>query len=149
MTLNKYMVGLLQVVLISVTALQAALADGVTATEAWQLAALIVGAVVSVFVPLLEKGWAGALKVGGAVLGALLAAIVPFATGGWSAEALVIVALAGLNALATQLGVSIRVDSAKEKVAAQPEYTVSEPRPIDVVDPAAVVIAQHQGAGVG
>jgi hypothetical protein len=148
MILNKYMVGLLQVVLISITALQAAMAGGVTATEAWQLAGLVVGAIVSVFVPLLQGPWAGGLKVGGAILGAIIAAVVPFAVGGWNADALVIVILAGLNALATQLGVSVRIDSVKEKLA--PTIVVEEKgfegstvaARVEVVDPGAVKALQ-------
>lgn len=148
MILNKYMVGLLQFLIISVTALQAAVAGGIDVTAAWQLAGLVVGAFVSIFVPLLEGPWAGGLKVGGAVVGAVIAAIVPFATGGWDANALVIVVLAALNALATQLGVSIRLDSVKEKLA--PSIVVQEmgfdgstaAARVEVVDPGAVKALQ-------
>lgn len=137
MVLNKYMVGLLQVLIISVTALQAAIADGLTLTEVWQLAGLVIGAIVSVFVPLSKGAWAGVLKVGGAVLGALIAAIVPFVTDGWTASAAVIVVLAGLNALATQLGVNMRVDGVR---AALGDVHVDN-AVVQSVDPGATAVA--------
>lgn len=117
MVVNKYLVGFIQLALIALTALQTAVAAGWNATAAWQFAGLVVGAVVTVFVPLLKGGWAGGLKVGGAVLGALIAALVPFVTAGWTPNAVIIVVLAAVNALATQLGVYVRVDSAKEALA--------------------------------
>lgn len=142
MTLNKYAVGLLQVAIIAVTALQAAVALGWSLTAAFQLAGLIIGAIVSVFVPLLEGRWAAGLKVGGAVLGALIAAIIPFVTDGWSPGAIVIVVLAGLNALATQLGVDIRIDSAVQALGDPSVPNAS----VEAVDPAAVRIAYRLAA---
>lgn len=137
MVINKYLAGLLTVLVVGVTAFQAALSDGFTATEAWQLSGLVLGAFVTVFVPLLKAGWAAGLKVGGAVLGAAIAAIVPFVTGGWDASALTIVVLAVLNALTAQLGVDIRIDSARE-------IAVNPAKDTDVgysVDPVATQIA--------
>lgn len=139
MVLNKYMVALLQVLLLFVAALQAALTDGlITPTEYWQLAGLFVGAVVTYYARILEQGWAAALKVGGAVLGALIAAVIPFLTSGWTPEAAAIVALAVINALATQFGVDMRVDSSKEILAdpAQSDVKVTE------VDPTATAAAE-------
>lgn len=115
MILNKYLVALLQVLLLFVAALQAALTDGlITPTEYWQLAGLFVGAIVTYYARILDSGWAAGLKVAGAVLGALIAAVIPFLTTGWSPEAIAIIALAVINALATQFGVDMRVDSSKE-----------------------------------
>ncbi|MEG2887208.1 MAG: hypothetical protein RR853_08795, partial [Aurantimicrobium sp.] len=105
MILNKYAVALLQVLLLFVAALQAALTDGeMSLTESFQLAGLLVGAIVTYFTKVLTTGWAARLKVGGALIGAVIAAIVPFLTSGWTAEAAAIVVLAGINALATQFG---------------------------------------------
>ncbi len=130
MVLNKYLAGLLTVLVVLATAFQAALIDGFTPTEAWQLVGLFVGVFVTVFVPLLKTGWAGALKVGGAVLGAIIAAIVPFVTGAWDMSAVTVVILAGLNALATQLGVNVRVDSARA-IVADPAQDTNALRAID------------------
>ena len=135
MVVNKYLAGLLSVALISLTALQASVADGFTVTEAWQLAGLVLGAFVTTLVPLLKNKWAAGLKVGGAVLGAAVAALVPFVTSGWDAAALSTIVLAVLNTLAVQLGVSVRVDSAKQAIA---DTTTSNAVPVKV-DPAAVV----------
>ncbi|QGZ16733.1 hypothetical protein PBI_DEWDROP_86 [Microbacterium phage Dewdrop] len=136
MVINKYLAGLLTVLVVAVTAFQAALSDGFTTTEAWQLSGLVLGAFVTVFVPLLEKPWAAALKVGGAVLGAAIAAIVPFVTGGWDASALTIVVLAVLNTLTTQLGVDVRLDSAKAVL----EDPQKSNRLASAVDPKAVAL---------
>ena len=148
--MNKYAVGLLQVAIILVTSLGAALSDNdLTPVEAFQVGALVIGAVVSVFVPLLQGAWAAGLKVGGAALGAVLAAIVPIidtANGGpgWTASAIMIVVLAGLNALATQLGVDVRIDSVKAQLAA-PE--VSDRVPVAVDKPAVDIVVAHGPAG--
>lgn len=142
MILNKYMVGLLQVLIISVTALQAAIADGLTETEVWQLSGLVVGAIVSVYVPLTKGAWAGALKVGGALAGALIAAVVPFLMEGWTPAAAVIVTLAVLNALATQIGVNVRVDGAREGLA---DPSVSN-QSVIAVDPDAARIAERRAS---
>lgn len=114
MVINKYLAGLLTVLVVGVTAFQAALSDGFTETEAWQLSGLVLGAFVTVFVPLLKGSWSAGLKVGGAVLGAAIAAIVPFVTAGWDESSITIVVLAILNALTVQLGVDVRLDSAKQ-----------------------------------
>ncbi|QNJ55972.1 membrane protein [Microbacterium phage Rasputia] len=113
MVINKYLAGLLTVLVVALTAFQAALSDGFTLTEGWQIAGLVVAAFVTVFVKLVDSNWAAMLKVSGSVLGAAIAAIVPFLTGGWDASAVTIVVLAVLNTLVTQLGVDIRLDSIK------------------------------------
>lgn len=142
MTLNKYAVALLQLLIITVTALQASIADGLTETEVWQLAGLVVGAIASVFVPLLEKGWAGALKVGSAVAGAGIAALVPFVTDGWTPSAAIVVVLAVLNTLATQIGVNIRVDAARAGLV---DTRVPDRVIVDVDPAAAGVVRSHTG----
>lgn len=139
MVLNKYLVALLQVLLLFVAALQAALTDGlITPTEYWQLAGLFVGAVVTYYARILDKGWAAGLKVMGAVLGALIAAVIPFLTSGWTPEAAAIVALAVINALATQFGVDMRVDAGKE-VLADPGQSNQI---VTAVDPSIVPVAE-------
>jgi hypothetical protein len=139
MVINKYLAGLLTVAVVFLTAFQAALADGLSVVEAWQLAGLFVGAFVTTFVPILEKGWAAMLKVAGAVLGAAITAIVPLVMSEWNASTITIVVLAVINALAVQLGVNVRVDSARS-VIADPTKSMAA---IEALDPKAVAAASN------
>lgn len=139
MVVNKYLAGLLAVAVVFLTAFQAALSEGITATEAWQLAGLFVGAFVTTFVPILEKGWAAGLKVAGAVLGAAIAALVPLVSSEWNASTITIVVLAVINTLAVQLGVNVRVDSARQVLA----DTTQSDQAIFAVDPKAVGAAEN------
>lgn len=137
MILNKYIVALLQVLLLFVAAFQAALTGGIEPVEAWQLAGLLIGAIVTYYVPVLATKWAAALKVFGAILGAAIAAIVPLVGGVWGASAVTIVVLAIINALATQFGVDIRLDSAKQALAS-PEVSTAAAVAVDPQGTAAV-----------
>jgi hypothetical protein len=139
MIINKYLAGLLTVAVVFLTAFQAALSEGISATEAWQLAGLFVGAFVTTFVPILESGWAAALKVAGAVIGAAITAIVPLVTSEWNASTITIVVLAVINTLAVQLGVNVRVDSARQALADPGKSDAA----IVAVDPRAVQAAEH------
>ena len=114
--MSKFLVAFIQLAVLVIAALQAAMEDGLTAVEAWQIGAVLAGAVVTYFVPLLQGGWAAALKVAGAVIGAVIAAIIPLVAGEWTMSAILIVVLAGLNALATQIGVDVRVQAAAKAV---------------------------------
>lgn len=117
MTANKYTTALLQFVLVLITAVQAALTGGLDTVEMWQLVALGVAAVGTYFLPLVQGPWAGALKVGVAVVGAAIAAVIPLVNGVWTGETFIIVLLAALNALAAQIGVSVRIDDVKAQLA--------------------------------
>lgn len=139
MIVSKYLTGFIQVVILILGALLAALEDGLTLVEALQLVALGVGAIVTYWAPLLDKGWAAALKVLGAVIGAVIAALIPLLAGEWNASSTIIVVLAAINALATQLGVDVRVDAAKETLGKH-VYVDS----ISVVDRPAAVVALTQ-----
>lgn len=108
--LRKYAAALLPAIIILLGALQTALADNIIdQVEAGQLLALVAGVVATYLVPLVDGRWAGALKTGMAILAAiatlLIALIVDFS---W--QALIIVALAGLQVLATEIGVHVRVE---------------------------------------
>lgn len=139
MVINKYLAGLLTVAVLFLTAFQAALQGGIDAVEAWQLAGVAVGAIVTVFVPITPGKWAASLKVIGAVIGAVIAAIIPLALGEWSTEALTIVALAALNALVVQLGVNMRVDAARVALADPAKSDAA----IGALDPKAVIAAEE------
>lgn len=147
MILNKYLAGFISVVVVLLTAFQAAVQGGLTPTETWQLIGLGIATFASVFVPLLESGWAGALKVGAAVIGAGITALIPLLNGQWDASSVTIVVLALFNALATQLGVNARVDSARKVVAesnADPHTGPSDELvALQMVDPKAVAASQN------
>ncbi|QKN87787.1 membrane protein [Microbacterium phage Nebulous] len=138
MVINKYLAGLLTVAVLFITAFQAAVQDGITVTEAWQLAGMFVGAIVTTFVPITPGKWAASLKVLGAVIGAGIAALIPFLTTGWDASAITIVVLAVVNTLAVQLGVNVRVDYARAALA-DPNKSDA---PVLQVDPKAAVAAE-------
>ena len=137
MIASKYLAGFIQLITLLMTALLAALVDGLTIEEIWQLAGVGVGAVVTIYVPLLQGAWAAGLKVGGAVLGAVIAAVIPLLAGTWDLSSALIVLLAGLNVLATQLGVDVRVDSARKEYA-RPDLPNAVIETVDA--PAAAVI---------
>jgi hypothetical protein len=134
-TQSKYLTPLLTIGVIVGAAFQSAIVGGVTLVEALQLAGLLVGAVVTYVVPVLDKGWAAGAKVGGAVLGAILAAAIPVFDGlnggpGLNAETAVIILFAGLSALAAQFGVDQRVDAVKEALAS-PNVSNEAPKAVD------------------
>lgn len=135
--LNKYATAILQFVLVLVVALQAALSGGLDLVEVWQLAALTVANIGTYFVPLLKSGWIGLGKTAVAVLGAAVTAIIPLVYGVWTAETFIIVVLAALNALASEAGVAIRLDSVREQLAA-PE--TSNVVPVAVDQPAVTAV---------
>ncbi len=132
MVLNKWFVALLQLVITAVTGLQALRADGISATEAWQFAGMIVAAFGVVFLPLLENGWHQAVKVIVALVGAGITAIVPLVTNDWSIDSAIIVALAVLNAAAVQFGVDARIDGVKA-VVSDPAQSNSKAAAVDPV----------------
>lgn len=106
---QKYAAALISIALVAFAFLKTALADELDYAEVAQLVALVAGAVITFFVPLLSGPWAGGLKTGAAIVAAAATAIVPFALqGGITAEQLTIVVLAVLNALGVEVGVSAR-----------------------------------------
>lgn len=108
--LRKYAAAILPALIILLGALQTALADNVIdQVEAGQLLALVAGVITTYFVPLVDGRWSGLLKTGAAVLAAIATMILPLVFG-FTWQALVIVALAALNAIATEIGVQSRVE---------------------------------------
>lgn len=147
MILNKYAAGLLTLVGTLVYALQLALADNIfTAQEQWEFGGLAAGSAVAIFVPLLKTGWAALLKVGGNVIVAVAGAIVGVivAGGEWQTSTTMAIIFAGVNALLTQLGVSMRTDSVKEALAAP---DVSDRVPVSVDGQAVKVVLAHGDVG--
>lgn len=118
MVLNRYLAGLLSLIVTLLTAFvaipESQWADPVTVV---QFVALAVSTITAVFLPLLTGPWAGALKTGSAVILAVIGALVPLiAQGGHlNVTQIALLVLAGLNALAIQLGVSIRIDDVRQQ----------------------------------
>lgn len=112
MILSKYAAALLSIALVVVTAF-VAIPDGALSLGAvLQLAVLAVAAVGTYLVPVASVRWRGLMKTGVAIVGAALVAVVPFVTTGTiTATGIAIVVLAGLNALAVEVGVQIRADA--------------------------------------
>ena len=145
MTLNKYTVAILQLVILMIAALQAALAEGLSVIEVWQLVGLFLANVGVYIVKVLPGAWAAGLKVGVAVAGAAVTAIIPLVNGYWNAEAFIIVLLAAVSAFAAQFGVDIRVDTQKDAIVSPVQSTAAAA----AVDPSAAEAAENQLAAAG
>lgn len=108
--LRHYAAAVLPAIIILLGALQVALADGVIdVTEGGQLIALVAGVGGTYLVRIIDGPWQGAFKTGFAILAAVATLIIPLVIG-FTWQALVIVALAALQALATEIGVQVRLD---------------------------------------
>ena len=116
MSTPKYATAILSLAVVILTALTAAASGPVTLTTILQLAVLALGGVITYIVPILDGRWKGGVKTGVAVVAALVSAVIPLVGGGFTWQAVFIVVLAGVQALATQLGVAIRVDAARPTV---------------------------------
>ncbi|WNN95021.1 hypothetical protein SEA_MAGRITTE_44 [Microbacterium phage Magritte] len=139
---SKYLTPVLTIAIIALGFFQASNSDGVfTDLEKWQLASLLVGAIVTYYAPLATGKWVAIFKVGGAVVGAVLAAIITGVTEGslFDVNLITVIVLAGLNALAAQVGSDQRVDAAKEALAA-PNVSNAVP---EAVDPVATEVAKN------
>ena len=99
-----------------VTALAAAAEGPWTASVVIGVVVVALQSIVATFVPLVKGVWAGALKVGIPVVLAVLYALVPLLTGtAWTFGNTLVLILAGVNALAAQLGIAIRTSPAIDK----------------------------------
>lgn len=120
MLVNKYasaIIGIVFTVLTAFVALPESQRDPATLIG---LVLVGLGAVGTFLLPLLKGGWAAGLKVAVAVLAAILSAVIPFlVTGTLTTTQIVIVVLAGVNALAVQVGVDLRQDSRTARHALQ------------------------------
>ena len=113
---QKYAPALLNVVFIALVALKT-LTFNTGSIE--QFALLIIGAVVTFIVPLTSAKWQGYLKTGTGIVIAVLTALVPLASQGWhlTQAQWITVVIAGVSALAVELGVQIRTAPAAAPVA--------------------------------
>lgn len=117
MVLNKYAAALLSIAIAIFTALAAIPVGQRTPESLWQVALIGIGAVVTWWVPLVGIKWAGMLKTGAAVLAAVIGALIPLLiTGTLTGSQWLVLGLAGLNALAVEVGVGIRRDTEEIQV---------------------------------
>ena len=134
MALNKYLAALLT---LAITVLTAAVAIPEEAwhdaATIWQFAGLVVSTIVTIFLPLSRGSWAAALKVIGSLVAAAVANVIAFLTSGgdWGFTQWLLIGLAILNALAAEIGVNVRLDSAKQALAA-PEVSNVVPEVVDI-----------------
>lgn len=106
--MKRYLAALLPGFIILFGGLQTSLADDrIDAVEGGQMIALTAGVLITFVVPIVDGRWAGLLKTGAAMVAAVATLIIPLILG-FSWQALVIVALAALSALATEIGVQVR-----------------------------------------
>lgn len=132
MVISRWLTAFLQLAIVTGTALVATLDKPLNAPAIVQLALLVAGAVGAIFVPLLDSAWQGALKTGVAIVIAALTALAPFLLQGHlSPQNWVVVVLAALNAVATEVGVQVRSDAAAGNLVAP----VPDNIPVDAYTP--------------
>jgi hypothetical protein len=113
MVLNRYAAALLSIGILAITAFIAIPEGERTLPSILQFGALVVGLFATYLLPLLPVRWAGVLKTGAAIVFGVIGALVPLiSTGTLTTTQILVVMLAGLNALAVEMGVQIRKDSA-------------------------------------
>lgn len=86
-----------------------------------QLILLVATTGAAFWLPLVPGPWAGALKTGAGIVGAIAsAAIATLATGGeWTQATWILFLTAALKAVATEVGVQIRLDAEKQPIDAR------------------------------
>ena len=112
---QQWATAILTFVVTVATALATAIVGPFTATVIIGLVVVVLQSVIAVFVPLIYGPWKGALKVGIPVVLAILYALSPLVTHTWTVGNWIILILAGVNALAGQLGIAIRLASPVDK----------------------------------
>ncbi|WFR66652.1 hypothetical protein P9139_18180 [Curtobacterium flaccumfaciens] len=115
---SRYATTLLPLGVAILGVLQAAQAAGKSTLFDWQtitqIVLLLVGTGVVYWLPLVASRWQGAFKTGAAIVFAIVSAVVAVAPDGHFTKANgILVVTAVFKALATELGVQIRVDSAR------------------------------------
>lgn len=118
--LAKYAPVLMPLVIALLGGLQVMFADNkATWLEGWQFVALVVAAVLTWAVPLLDSKRAGLVKVGANVLGALAVVMIDLIETGtfaWNISTLLFVAVAIAQALSAQVGTGVRLDAQKQVI---------------------------------
>lgn len=132
---TKYLVALVAIVLAVLNALQTAIVGGVEPAEVAQLVIVGAGALLAIASPLVPGNWAGLWKTGLSIVIALATALAPLLiTGMISPDQWITVILAGVQALAVQVGVTVRTDSVKAAAAVLDDSSPVPGAPAVVVD---------------
>jgi hypothetical protein len=110
MTLKPFATALLQLALLAVGAfVLIPEADYAKATTWLPFLALVVGGVISLFVPLAPIAWRGAFKTGAVVVLGVISTLIPiWIDGAFPVSSIPVLILAALQAFATETGVQIR-----------------------------------------
>lgn len=111
-TLQRYAPSVLSFLVLVVGGLQAAVASGpITWVVVAQLAVLILTTATTWLVPLVDSRWRGRAKTGLELVGVVLTLALPYiAAGRISAAEILLVVVAVIKAIGTELGVQLRVD---------------------------------------
>lgn len=107
---KHYAAALLPFFILVIGASQTVLHAGFNLQVDIPFAVLVLGAIITFIVQLLPSGWQGALKTGVAIVTTILSALLPFVLPGTVhlSQSVPVVAIAILNAIATEFGVQIR-----------------------------------------
>lgn len=112
MILQKYAAALLQVAIIAIGAFSVIPEAELSWVSLAQIAVLVAGAGITYIVPLVDGKWQGALKTGLSAGAALVTAAIPFmVNGSITPTQAAVVALAALNAIASEIGVAMRTEN--------------------------------------
>ncbi len=133
MAINRYLSAILSTAIVLLTALVAIPSDAWTlgSPQITTFVALAASTVISYLVPLSSGKWAGIYKTGIAILAGIFTAVWPLLAGGsidWR-----VVVLAGLNALAQEIGVNVRLD---DPTLTKPKEVKAQPIALPPVTPA-------------
>jgi hypothetical protein len=120
LAVNQWLAGLLTLAITLLTAIQVMPEDAWTdAPSVLQFAALAISSILALVLKLGRGRWPGVFKTGAAVALALIGAAMPLVIQGWflTPSQWLLLVIAGLNALAIELGVQVRQTSVKQAVA--------------------------------
>lgn len=140
---KKYAPALLPIVIIVITFLTSVGQRPITAGDLWQLAALVAGAIVTYLVPLTGGVWPGLLKTGAAIVAAAATAAIPLVTQGHlTYQNWLIIVLAALSALATEIGVQVHKTTVSAPSSSATTLATGD---VPVVQAPAVVVSSQNG----
>jgi len=107
---QKYVTAFILFANVALTPFAALMVGSFSWVALWQYVAVVLAAVGSYLIPLLPSGWQGFGKTGVAILGAAVAAIIPVWTDTWDGSTILILVMAVVGAIGTELGVQFRTD---------------------------------------
>lgn len=130
---TKYLVAVVTIAMTLLNAMYNVIAGGIDAAEVWQLVVVAAGTGIAIVVPLVKGPWAGLFKTGFSVVAAIGATIAPFVVNGTiTPEQIITVLIAAVNAIAVQIGVSVRTDEIKAAAAVIDGGTAAAGKPVNI-----------------